>query len=468
MNTLKGSLHLDKTILVRINSKALLCLVDGEHYPPVTKWTVNLLEQFSQGITSLVFMGGTEKVSDAVEQLQPESGSYKIYTPKDKSLISTLMKAIDETSPDMVVDLSDEPIVDYEKRFRLASNIMSKGLSYIGADFYFTPPQEKMILKKPSIAIIGTGKRIGKTAVGVHISRLLKSEDFDPVVVCMGRGGPPEPDFIDPSVLDMSPETLLEVADAGGHAASDYWEDALLGGVVTVGCRRCGGGFSGNPFASNVIAGAELTNELSQDLVIMEGSGATFPPIHTDKKVLLTSAGQPIQHILDFMGEYRLLISNLVIVTMCEEPMSNSRKIQRIYEGILERKDDAKIALTVFRPEPLGDIKGKKVFLTTTAPKEVRSQTVKYLEKEHDCEVVGYSPHLSDRKRLKEDLSKGLTNCDILLTEIKAASIDVAASTAKNQGCDIVFLHNRLETVGGNVENIDRYIIDLCKDMKKR
>ena len=57
----------------------------------------------------------------------------------------------------------------------------------------------------------------------------------------------------------------------GRHAASDYLETAALAGVVTIGCRRCGGGLAGAVGSSNVLAGAELAAARSPDLVVFDG-----------------------------------------------------------------------------------------------------------------------------------------------------------------------------------------------------
>ena len=34
----------------------------------------------------------------------------------------------------------------------------------------------------------------------------------------------------------------MEQSEKGVHAASDHWEDALMSRILTIGCRRCGGG----------------------------------------------------------------------------------------------------------------------------------------------------------------------------------------------------------------------------------
>ena len=42
--------------------------------------------------------------------------------------------------------------------------------------------------------MIGTGKRTGKTAVAGHWAGLMHAAGGSPVIVSMGRGGPPEPE----------------------------------------------------------------------------------------------------------------------------------------------------------------------------------------------------------------------------------------------------------------------------------
>ena len=147
-------------------------------------------------------------------------------------------------------------------------------MPYVGADFRFDPPVLEPF-PLPSIGIVGTGKRVGKTAITAHAARLY-ARDRKVVVVAMGRGGPPEPE-----VASVAPDldALLELSRAGRHAASDYLETAALAGVETVGCRRCGGGLAGSVSTSNVHAGARLAVELEPDLVVFDGSGAAFPPV---------------------------------------------------------------------------------------------------------------------------------------------------------------------------------------------
>src|SRR5438094_172921 len=139
--------------------------------------------------------------------------------------------------PELVLDLSDEPVLGPAARLRLASRVLAAGIPYAGADFRIEPPQMTPF-PLPSLSVFATGKRVGKTAVSAHIARLL-ARDRDVVAVAMGRGGPQAPE-----VMESPPgvEELLALARDGRHAASDYLEIAATAGVVTVGCRRCGGG----------------------------------------------------------------------------------------------------------------------------------------------------------------------------------------------------------------------------------
>ena len=455
-------LHLDEKAIGYIQNKKAICLVDGEHYPPVIKGAVKSLENEGVNIKILFFLGGTEKIEDIEGELSDITDNCRLVMNTDRSNFNKLEKTIAETDAEIIIDLSDEPVVDYRSRYQIASVTLKHRLAYVGADFFFTPPQETEVLTKPSISIIGTGKRIGKTAMGVTISRILKNNDFEPVVVCMGRGGPQKPEIVNADEMKMNAETLIEVAEQGHHAASDYWEDALLGKIKTVGCRRCGGGMAGNPFYSNVIEGARIADNLNKKFIIMEGSGSTFPPVKTNRTITLIGGSQPLWKIFNYLGQYRIMLADLVIVTMCEKPMADQEKIKAIEDGIREINPQAEIALTVFRSEPMGTISGKRVFIATAAKADTRDLIIRPLEENYDCEIVGYTNSLSNRKKLALELENGLKNADVLLTEIKAASIDTAARKAREMGVEIIFMHNKAEVTGGTVNKLEDSIISLC------
>ena len=163
-------------------------------------------------------------------------------------LVASLEEAIAELAPDVVLDLSDEPVLGPPARFRLAARALALGVPYEGADFRLDPPRFEAIAT-PSIAVIGTGKRVGKTAVTGHVASEL-ARDRSVVVVAMGRGGPARAGAR--RGRGRRSPICSALSRAGRHAASDHLETAALTGVPTVGCRRCGGGLAGAVGISNV------------------------------------------------------------------------------------------------------------------------------------------------------------------------------------------------------------------------
>jgi len=460
---INNKLHLNQYSLDNLKNKNTLCLIDGEHYPPVIKSALKELESREIQIDSLFMLGGTEKISGLNKILGED---YHLILHANQNIINKFENTLQERKIEAVLDLSDEPVVDYRNRFRLASCSIKYSLPYFGGDFTFQPPERKPVLKKPSLSIIGTGKRIGKTALGVTISRILQNKGIKPTIVCMGRGGPPEPEVVPADQMEIDTNTLFKVAEQGQHAASDYWEDALFSGTKTIGCHRCGGGMTGNPVYSNVIKGAQKANELEGDFVIMEGSGPTFPPVSTDKNITLIGANQPLWKIFDYFGIYRIMVADLIIITLSEPPMAEKKKLNQIEQKLSELKPDTKKLFTVFRPAPRGNISGKKVFVATAASNNTQNLMVNYLQNNYDCQLQGYTNNLSDRQKLSRDLENGLKNSDVLLTEIKAASIDMAAKKAKEMGVEVTFLHNEPKIIKGQQSELKKAILSIYNNIK--
>lgn len=424
--------------------KRMLCLIDGEHYLPVTKSAIDTLNNIEyHDVAAAVFIGGTEKLRDDNEESYSNLLGVPVRFSHQKDIPYDLIKDMIEVyKVDTVFDLSDEPILDYPKRFDIACKVLGEGITYEGPDFKFEPTTQYSIAEKPSLKILGTGKRIGKTAVSGFVSRLIDENDYNPCVVAMGRGGPEEPEIVHGNEIEIIPEFLLEQSEKGVHAASDHWEDALMSRITTIGCRRCGGGMAGEVFLTNMKRGAHMANEVDSDFIIFEGSGAAIPPIKTNKNIVLVGANQPINNIVKYFGPYRIQFGDLIILTMCEEPMANPEKIKYIEEAVGKINPEAKVIATVFRPKPLGNIKGKKVLFATTAPEEIQQKLKEYLMLNYDCEVVGVTSHLSNRPLLKEDINKYIDEADVLLTELKAAAVDVATKEAIDAGLEVIYCDN--------------------------
>lgn len=279
----------------------------------------------------------------------------------------------------------------------------------------------------------------------------------------MGRGGPEKPEVI--PAIELTPGFLLKAAKAGKHAASDHYEDALMANVITIGCRRCGGGMVGSPFMSNVLDGARLANTLSGNFVLLEGSGSVFPPVKTGGRILVIGSHQPIEYIRGFFGPYRILMSDIAVLTMCEEPMASLEKIDLIDRVIKEINPKIEVVRTIFRPLPLSPILSKRVFLATTANPKAAGLIKDYLVLKYGCEIVAHSSNLSNRTKLKRDLNESLRDCDLVLTELKAASVDVVVDLALKQGKEVVFMDNEPITLSGSIP-LDEAIQTLAKSIR--
>lgn len=445
--------------------RRMLCLVDGEHYFPVTKSALDMLDSLEHNeIVAVVFIGGTEKLRDSSEEGVSKQLERPVHFGEDHHKIpyQLIEELIEKYSADVVMDLSDEPVVDYSKRFKIANIVLSSGIPYEGPDFKFEPVTQHQVLKKPSLKILGTGKRIGKTAVSAYAARLIDKNGYNPCIVAMGRGGPEVPEIVHGDKIEITPEYLMEQSDKGVHAASDHWEDALMSRVLTIGCRRCGGGMVGEVFITNMKRGAELANDVEADFVIIEGSGAAIPPIKTDKHIVLIGANQPIINIENFFGPYRIKQADLVVITMCEEPMASKQKVNAIENFIKEINPEATVISTVFRPKPLGNVKGKNVLFATTAPDSIKDVLIEHLEDFHGCKVVGTTPHLSNRPLLQKDIEKYINEADVMLTELKAAAVDVATKDALNAGLEVIYCDNiPIEIEDGDNATLKEAIINV-------
>ena len=405
-----------------------LVISDGEHYAPVVRDAVTALPY---EVVALWLAGGSEKLRGGEDYGVP--------------VVDSLEGAIAELEPELVVDLSDEPVLGPRERFRVASRVLALGLPYVGPDFRFDPPPLAPF-SLPALSIVGTGKRVGKTAVTGHVARLL-ALDRDVVVVAMGRGGPAEPE-----VAEVQPtvDRLVELSREGRHAASDYLETAALAGVVTIGCRRCGGGLAGAPGASNVLEGAALAAERGPELVIFDGSGAAIPPVETDARVLVTSTRQPREVVTGYLNAYRILVSDLVVLT---------GGIDDELVHAIHQVKEVPVVPVELRPRPAVPVLGRRVAFFTTAPADAHAALERHLRDELGAEVVLVSGNLARREALREDVARA-GEADVYLVEIKAAAIDVVVEAALERGVEVVFADNELVPVG--VLDLDTELIRLA------
>jgi cyclic 2,3-diphosphoglycerate synthetase len=413
-----------------------LVLVDGEHYPPVVRAAIAAAGHDDQIVAALL-LGGTEKLRG-----EPDYGVPLEHAGADAA--AAMVAAAGKHAATRVIDLSDEPVLSER-------------------DFEFWPPPQSPA-GVPAIAVIGTGKRIGKTAVCGHLARLL-GERHRLVLIAMGRGGPELPELLDGAVDPPSVDDLLRRSRAGEHAASDFLEDAALARVTVVGARRCGGGMAGAPFLSNVERAVALARERDPELLLLEGSGAALPPVAADRTVLVTSAMRPAEAVRAGLGPYRVLVADVVVITMSEPPLADARQVESVRATVRDLKPDATVIAAVMRPCPVEPIAGERVALFTTAESAIHPRLAGDLADEHGADVTAVVGSLGDRTALRADLdSPGVLAAQTYLIEIKAAAIDVVAEVAADRGVRVVFCDNRPRSLPGEPD-LDTVALELAAEV---
>ncbi len=339
-----------------------------------------------------------------------------------------------------MVDLSDEPVVTQRSRLRLAAVALHAGVAY-RAGGLLLEPEHRTAYDLPSIAVAGTGKRVGKTAVAGQLARVARDlvAPGEVVIVAMGRGGPAAPELVEPDAVDLL--ALLGRSRAGQHAASDFLEDALLAGVTAIGCRRCGGGLAGDVVHSTVAEGAALAAARAPALTIFEGSGASLPPVQRRRTLLVTSAVADPEEVLGYLGPYRLLQADAVLVV-------GDRRDEALEAGIRDLRPGIPVVPCALEPQPSADVAGRRVAVFTTARADTHAGLRAALTERHGAEVVLVSGALADRPALRAAIAA--VDADVFLTELKAAAVDVVAEAAADRGAALVFLANQPVALDGS------------------
>jgi cyclic 2,3-diphosphoglycerate synthetase len=395
----------------------VIALIDGEHHPAAVRDALARLDA-ERGVAAVVFCGGEEKVRPGV--LDDPVAHYGFALERGDP--AEALRRLAGGDARAVVDLADEPVHPAPAKLRLAALALHLGLAYEPPGALFTPPRyERVDFDGPKLAVIGTGKRTGKTAVSGHWATLLRLRGTQPVIVSMGRGGPAEPQV---AHAGTSLAELRAIAANGRHAASDYLEDAVVAGVPTVGCRRVGGGFVGEPFESNVPEGARLAASLEPDALIFEGSGSCIPPLEADATVCIVGRGAD----LSGLAIYPLLRTDLALL-MGDDDLPSDITCRTLRCRLEPEPVEA----------PPGD--ARIAFFTTGAPSA------------DSLEPVVASTALARRAELERDLDRAAAEgCDVYLTELKAAAIDTVAMRAEQEGARVIFLRNRPVALDGDLD----------------
>lgn len=409
---------------------ATLLLIDGEHHPPVIDAHIERLRAAGHDPIAALFLGGFEKVGSIPELDIP------VLEGDPPEVIAHAVSAL---GIERVHDLSDEPIVDPRRRFALAGHALAAGAMYSGGGIEMTPPPRPRLTDRPTVAVIGTGKRTGKTGLSIGLARYWRAEGRNPCIVTMGRGGPATPMVLRAGEM-RAPEAVLDALTAEGlHATSDYVEDALFAEVSTVGTRRVGAGPAGVTVHDHFAAGVQEALALDPDILLYEGSGTAIPPAHADSTVLVASASIDPEYLTGYLGPFRLALADAVVLV--------GPDASALRDVVCRAAPELPIFSATFRPEPTISISGRSVILVCTADPSAGSQLTEAIL-DRGATRVQVIHSLGDRSALSAELA-AVGREDVVLTEVKGAAASVVVPYVREIGADLGFVHNDVVVTGG-------------------
>ena len=310
-----------------------LAIIDGEHY--LSTVTDALEELPYEFVAALV--GGSEKLRGGEDYGLP--------------LVDSLAAAL-EHDLEVVVDLSDEPVLGRPTGFAQAER--SRSASRMSAPTFASTRRRSSrssCRRSGSSAPASASGRRPRRPRGSRARRAVRRRRRRHGPRWAGGARREAPPTID---------DLLALSRSGRHAASDCLEDAALAGVVTIGCRRAGGGLAGAPFVSNVHEGAALAAERAPASSSSRAAARRFPPIDTSKRVLVVGGGQSPEVAAGYLNAYRVLVSDLVLVIGGGASLAAIRGLTDV--PVLEAR---------LRPRPAESVEGP-VAVFTTAPADAR------------------------------------------------------------------------------------------------
>ena len=145
-----------------------IALVDGEHYPPVTSWALEVARSRGVDVAVALIVGGIEKL---VPGDLPDLGVPVRSIADDRA--EGLRAAIAEWRPEVVLDLSDEPVLGYRERMELASVSLVAGVALPGSRLPVRSPGRGPAPHRGPRCWPSTGQASerGKTAIAGEVAR---------------------------------------------------------------------------------------------------------------------------------------------------------------------------------------------------------------------------------------------------------------------------------------------------------
>ncbi|MBN1298564.1 MAG: hypothetical protein JW997_02640 [Actinobacteria bacterium] len=497
-----------------------LILIDGTHKPDNTVESINELKNILDfEVKKLLWIGGTEKIktkSSFSQAFEKEFFTEVIFPEvfKDGRLNSenALRNSLKDGSIDTVIQLCGAPQVFRHLTNRFANIAVSFGASYVAGGTVFKEYRVNINHNKPSIGLYATNKRVGKTAFGSYIGRLVSGmknhkTGLEPIIITHSRGGPPEPvlleiykDRLDRDISEIGlddiyasrfrTDYLERLLDFDLHGASDVFEDALIMSayidewessgkkvpvIYIIGCRRAGAGYFQEFMVSNVEKGVAKANQINGNIVIHEGSGGEHPPVKVDGTIYFVPSDMEPAMLEDFPG---IESAGLVILANCQAETVEVADLLELERIISAKNPEATIIWTQFVTEIIGNtsiLKNKNIVFLTTAPQYILNKLAGIIESKYGCNVLKALNCLDRREEMLKAIDDIVQSSDVdyFIFEIKAQGVEGAKYVQQNYGRKFLYVNNvpqevdrLLKPLAGN-ENLDSKILDAVNNAIK-
>ena len=384
----------------RHHPMSALVLVDGEHYPPVTRWAIEVARQRGVDVVAAVLVGGAEKLGAGERPTSASRSGGGADRAEARGLgdrraaSRARARSVRRARPRL-------PRADGDRR-----RDPRQGASPTpGADFRFDPPTGRVrrpwgFPRSPSSAPASAPARRRSRASSRGVPPQL---GLAPIVVAMGRGGP-----------------AGAAGRRGGHGDARDAPGARPSGrarrVGLPGGRPDHRGHDGRRPPRRRRArrrsvrratsreAVALAVGASPGLLILEGSGASIPPVAWDAGVLVVPADCPPEYLTGYLGPYRLLRADLGVVTMVGSPVLGPEALSQLIRTPppSTRRCASRASPTSARSAGRCARTGRVLRHHRTADRCRRPGPA---PRSHvGCRVVGWSARLADRAGLAEDL----------------------------------------------------------------
>ena len=210
-------------------------------------------------------------------------------------------------------------------------------------------------------------------------------------------------------------------------------------------------------YTSNVEAGARIAASLGRDVAIFDGSGAALPPIATDRRIAVVGGHQEPHVVAGYLNTYRLLLADLVLVTMAEAGSglgSGSRCGARSRATRSRgRSHRAPAHPGPGHPRPLD---GLLLDRAAGRAREPRGPSDRASTARTSSTYPGISATAPRSAR-----SLPSVEADVFLVELKAAAIDVVAEHALARGADVVLAANDVFPISSD-RGLDETLLEMA------